>query len=50
MSEKATEMGWCENGEHGTRLHGLSEDCLYPHAIGPAGDEPVVGHPYTVHD
>lgn len=57
---------WCENPAHPREAHKEIWDtayanadaaandpavCHYPHeADAPTGDEPIVGHPLTVHD
>ncbi len=57
---------WCENPRHPRTAHALKasdkyrdadsaardpRECHYPHnADQPPGPEPIVGHPYTIHD
>ena len=57
---------WCENPRHSRTAHKLvatgrydnadsaardPHECHYPHnADVPEGPEPIVGHPYTIHD
>lgn len=60
----ARDLVWCEAPDHPTGVHEergngpYGDDwrpgngsCRYPHsATTPPGREPVVGHPYTIHD
>lgn len=41
---------YCENESHRNGPHAERDDCTWPHYVGPAGPEPIVGHPLTVHD
>ena len=40
----------CEKAAHGTKGHPMVAECVWPHEIAPAGAQPALGHPYTVHD